>query len=300
MKDQRILIVGAGPTGLGCAWQLEAEGHTHYSVIEGDSEPGGLASSLQDAHGYTWDLGGHVQFSHYACYDRVLDQVLPDQWLWHDRDASIWTANRWVPYPFQRNLHHLDRPEHERMLAGLTATIPGAGRASANFDQWIRATFGDAITQRFMIPYNQKVWGFPLTDLSASWISDRVALPKDDRADDRAGHLADDTAWGPNQRFRYPASGGTGAIWKAVQAALPPERFSFNRRLQSVDIRQQVVRDDAGQTWPYDALVSTMPIDTLIRRMPDASREAQEAATTLLHSSVHVVGIGLCGGMPDV
>ena len=85
----RVLIIGAGPTGLGAAYRLHELGVGDFIVIEAEATPGGLAASYVDSQGFTWDMGGHVQFSHYAYYDRVLDQALGGRWLWHERESWI-------------------------------------------------------------------------------------------------------------------------------------------------------------------------------------------------------------------
>ncbi len=86
----RVVIVGADPTGLGVAYRLLELGFEEFVVLEASSGPGGLASSVVDAAGFTWDLGGHVQFSHYAYDDRVLDRALaPDEWVWHERESWV-------------------------------------------------------------------------------------------------------------------------------------------------------------------------------------------------------------------
>ena len=65
LKDAgRILIVGAGPTGIGAAYRLKKLGYTNFKIIEAGADAGGLASSYVDDKGFTWDVGGHVQFSH--------------------------------------------------------------------------------------------------------------------------------------------------------------------------------------------------------------------------------------------
>src|SRR5581483_2117354 len=110
----RVVILGAGPAGLGAAYRLQELGVTDVEVLEARDHPGGLASSYVDAEGFTWDVGGHVQFSHYDYYDAVLDRALGDEWLWHERQSWIWIAGRFVPYPFQNNIHRLDPADRDR------------------------------------------------------------------------------------------------------------------------------------------------------------------------------------------
>src|SRR6266566_10118745 len=95
----RYLIVGAGPTGLGAAWRLEQRGIRDWLIVEAGKVAGGLAQSIVDEHGFTWDLGGHVQFSHYEMFDELMDDLLGgDGWLYHDRDSWVWIRDRFVPY----------------------------------------------------------------------------------------------------------------------------------------------------------------------------------------------------------
>src|SRR5262249_21764290 len=60
-SSTRVLIIGAGPTGLGAAWRLLAAGESDWLLCEAAVDAGGLASSVVDDAGFTWDLGGHVQ-----------------------------------------------------------------------------------------------------------------------------------------------------------------------------------------------------------------------------------------------
>lgn len=83
----RVVILGMGLTGLGAAYRLQELGVQDFSIVELDRAPGGLASSHVDEHGFTWDLGGHVQFSHYSYYDAALDRALAGEWLWHERES---------------------------------------------------------------------------------------------------------------------------------------------------------------------------------------------------------------------
>ena len=86
MVTVRYLILGAGPTGLGAARRLQELGVHDWQIVEAAPEPGGLATSFLDDKGFTWDIGGHVQFSHYEYFDRAMVEFLgTDGWLHHQR-----------------------------------------------------------------------------------------------------------------------------------------------------------------------------------------------------------------------
>lgn len=51
------VILGGGPSGLACAWELARRGHPTI-VLEREMRSGGLCSTLEK-DGYRFDLGGH-------------------------------------------------------------------------------------------------------------------------------------------------------------------------------------------------------------------------------------------------
>ena len=66
---KRIVILGAGPMGLGAAYRLQQLGHQDFVIYDQNDFVGGLAASFVDDAGFTWDIGGHVIFSHYPFFD---------------------------------------------------------------------------------------------------------------------------------------------------------------------------------------------------------------------------------------
>ena len=60
----RIVIIGAGPTGLAAGYRLRELGHTNFVILESRDKVGGLASSETSPNGFIYDIGGHVLFSH--------------------------------------------------------------------------------------------------------------------------------------------------------------------------------------------------------------------------------------------
>jgi protoporphyrinogen oxidase len=286
----RVVVIGAGPCGLACARELVRLGHDDWVLLEAAGEAGGHASSVVDPQSFTWDIGGHVVFSHYGEFDALLDDVLGADVYEHERSSFVRHSGRWVPYPFQNNLHRLDPELAVDCLADL-ARAPGADRA-ADFETWIRGTFGDAIGETFMLPYNAKVWTVPARELSAGWIADRVSVVDARRALRNLLAREDDVGWGPNATFRFPRRGGTGEIYRRLAGRLG-DRVAFGRAVVGVDAVRRVVATADGAEEPYDVLVSTVPLDLLVGMTAACPADVRAAAEALRHNGIQMVGAGL-------
>ncbi|MBX7246335.1 MAG: FAD-dependent oxidoreductase [Candidatus Sumerlaeaceae bacterium] len=293
--SKRILIIGAGPTGLGAAWRLEELGHANWLLLEKGGVAGGLAGSVTDDKGFTWDMGGHVQFSHYQYFDDLMDTLLgADGWLHHERESWVWIRDRFVPYPFQMNIRLLPRDEMKECVAGLVRLYknPPAGKP-ANFGEWVDATFGAGLARVFMRPYNFKVWAYPLEMMNATWVGERVATVDLERVLNNIFDERDEVSWGPNNTFRFPKFGGTGSIWRECARRLPAEKLRYGAEVVRIDTATKKVHLADGSSESYDHLLNTMPLDKFLRQTE--LTDLQPLGDKLLHSSTHIFGIGLRG-----
>lgn len=284
-----IVIIGAGPCGLGCARELKNLGHDRWRVFEGSNRPGGLAGSVVDPQGFTWDFGGHVVFSHYGEFDKLLEEVMGDEVYSHDRSSYIRFDDRWVPYPFQNNLRYLPPEAAYECILGLIEA-PG-GDPTMDFAHWMEVTFGGGITHHFMRPYNFKVWATPPERMASNWIAERVSVVDHKRALRAMVFEEDDAAWGPNNLFVFPAVGGTFEIYRRLAERLE-DRISYERKIVEVDAETKTLRFADGAQETYDRLVSTMPIDKLVRLLKHCPDDVRAAADDLEHNGVFMVGIG--------
>jgi protoporphyrinogen oxidase len=290
--SQRIVIIGAGPTGLGAGYRLQELGHRDWTIYERDSHVGGLASSHTDGAGFTYDIGGHVMFSHYEYFDRLVDRMLGDDYRSLMRESWIWMRDRWIPYPLQNNIRHLPDDVLLECLQGLVDAQHRDPRETANFAEWVEAVFGAGIATHFMRPYNFKVWAHPLEMMSKAWMAERVSLVDLKRVLANVVLERDDLSWGPNNTFRYPLYGGTGGLYQRFVPYLG-DHLRLNREVVEIDITRKRLRLSDGSQDHYDRLLSAMPIPELLKKLRPVPAGLVEAAGGLHHSHGLVVGVGV-------
>lgn len=288
------VIIGAGPTGLGAARRLSELGCRSFVVLEKNDYAGGLSASFQDAKGYTWDIGGHVAFSHYEYFDRLLDEMLGEEQLHHQRKAWVRACQSWVPYPFQNNIRHLPKEARWECVKGL---LPGNRPEGApqNFRQWIHTVFGEGIGNVFLWPYNFKVWAIDPAYMNTTWVGERVSIVGLESVLKNIILELDEHGWGPNRTFAFPSKGGTGEIYRRLAATLAGH-IRYGCGAAKVDAEAKTVTTDAGETISYGALLNTGPLDLLITNQLASPQDSLvQAAKLLKHNGVHVSGVGARG-----
>ncbi|HZN68430.1 MAG TPA: FAD-dependent oxidoreductase [Tepidisphaeraceae bacterium] len=293
--EPKIVIIGAGPTGLGAGYRLKELGYRNFQIYDRNGYIGGLASSFTDSAGFTWDIGGHVMFSHYKYYDQCFEDLMGKDYQENMRECWLRMFDTWVPYPFQNNIRYLPKQQVYECLAGLVeAQTKRDHRQAKNFKEFIDAVFGDGIAKYFMIPYNFKVWAHPAEMMNKEWIGERVAVLDYNRAIKNVVLGTDDFGWGPNNTFKFPLFGGTGEFYRRFGKPLEGH-VNLNKVVDFINITKKEVRFKDGEIVKYDKLISAMPLDRLCNDVINGEmpREIKKAAAGLKHSGGYMVGVGI-------
>ena len=323
ISNHKIIIIGAGPTGLGAAHRLyelsKAFPNISVTILEQNGKPGGLAASERDDQGFLWDMGGHVVFSHYDYFDYILGRTVKE---WNRRQRAAYAfmkgsdnKRRFIPYPVQNNIEVMDKVDQQKCLLRLEEIAKNPMKEKpGNFDQWLIGNFGTGLCEVFMRKYNRKVWIVDPTEMNSVWVGERVAVPdiakiKLKIAEYDNGTSAKDSAWGPNNVFRFPGYNGTGGIWQAVADRLPLDCFKFHHKVTgiNIDTNSVIVETDsqleAVQEIQFDSLISTVPLDVFINMTngEDGSlKNMKDLSSQLVYSHTHMIGIGLKGQPPQM
>jgi len=118
--------------------------------------------------------------------------------------------------------------------------------------------FGRSIAEKFLIPYNEKLYACDLATL------DRDAMgrffPHADLTDIIRNMKAADNA-SYNSTFTYPAGGAIEYV-KAIASAVDPSRIALEEALVSIDVANRVART-SKRSIRYERLVSSAPFPRL-------------------------------------
>ena len=259
-----IVIIGAGPTGLGAASRLEMLKHDDYLMIDAFDDAGGLACTDITKEGFLFDMGGHVIFSHFDYFDQLIEAAVgkgEEHWNTLQRVSYVRMKQRWVPYPFQNNICSLPLEDQVNCINGLIEAKVANAVATvspANFDEWIMRVMGEGIANIFMRPYNFKVWAVPTTKMQCSWLGERVATADVAKVVENVLRNKEESGWGPNAVFRFPQEGGTGAIWTKVAKILKKEKQKYGVKVTNLDPKEKILTLSDGSKVQYNKLMTTV------------------------------------------
>jgi protoporphyrinogen oxidase len=292
-----VVILGGGLTGISTAVHLRAP----WLLFEREDRLGGHART-DERDGYRFDKTGHWLHLRDAGVRQMVDELLPGQMVAVARRARIFSHGVLTRYPFQANLHGLP-PEviKECLLGVIEAKLAAAAAGTSggdpdNFEDYCVRHFGGGISKHFMIPYNEKIWGVPPREITSAWCSRFVPLPNLEQV--IAGAVgAGPPEMGYNQTFLYPKSGGIETFTRALQTRLAGGRVFTRSSPDAIDWRRRDVVV-GGERIHYRALVATLPLPELLRRMSELPPDIQAHAANLRCTTLRYLNIGARGQPP--
>lgn len=258
----KYLVVGGGISGLAFANFLPAG--SDYLVVEREAECGGWSRTIRQ-DGFVWDYSGH--FFHFR--DPHVREFMEAGMKSQGADGEVLRVEKrtgivWgqgddtcrIDFPFQKNIHQLPKEDFIDCLYGLYFRDEDArGDAVAGtFEGMLYEKFGRGITEKFLKPYNEKLYACPLTNL------DQAAMgrffPHVDLADIIRNMRRPDNA-SYNQFFTYPR-GGAQTYVGALLSTLDPARVSLREEVRAIDLEARVATTGRRRI-RYEHLVTSLP-----------------------------------------
>lgn len=277
----QIAILGAGVAGLGAAFRA-AELGADAVIFEARQSAGGLLDNFT-IDGFRFDHAVHLSFATEELVRGIFDQT---PFYTHPSDSYCFETDRWLKHPIQNNLFPLpakDRVELIKSFLERTSELE-----SDNYDSWLRHQYGDAIAERYPIRYTTKYWCTPASQLSTSWIGNRMRRAELDEI--LFGAISPDT---PNQYYtkemRYPKAGGYKAF---IQPLIKSADVRCGYRCKNIDLIRKELSFENGKVVRYERLISSLPLPELVSITNCIPEEVVQTAKTLKATSIDLVSVG--------
>lgn len=261
MGDPRTLVLGAGVTGLAAG---VASGLPVYEAAE---TPGGICASYYvrpgdtrrlsappaDGNAYHFEIGGgHWIFGGDPTVLRLIEDLTPCARKARVSSVFFHESGRYVPYPLQNNLRHLE-PEVARQALAEMERAPGGG---ATMGDWLRASFGPTLAALFFEPFHA---------LYTAGLHERIA-PQDaykspvDLRLVRQGARGAAPPVGYNVTFLYPELG----LDELARRLAARADVRYRKRVVGIGLEPREVHFEDGTAVPFERLVSTLPLNVTL------------------------------------
>jgi protoporphyrinogen oxidase len=292
-----IVILGAGPAGLGAALQF-ARRRYDTVVIERSDSVGGNAGSFE-LDGQRVDYGSHRL--HPSCAPEILADIqsmLGPDLLERPRHGRIQLRGRWVHFPLQPVDLALSLPP-AFLLGVMRDAVTKASRRNGadSFAAVLEHGLGRTICRDFYFPYAQKIWGVPPSQLDAEQARRRVSAGSLAKMVRKALNSVPGLQMKAGRRFFYPRHGYgqiSEAYYREACSAGATVRLRTTLVKVEVDAGRAIairVRDEAGETrLPASHILSTIPLPLLVRAVtPPAPPEVLASAAALKYRAMILI-----------
>lgn len=255
------LIVGAGISGLAAANFLDSD---DYLVLEREPEIGGWCKTIVK-EGFVWDFSGHFFHFRDPEVEAYLRARMPeDEVVTVVRDSRIYYKGHELDFPFQKNIHQLPHDEFIECLYDLYFREEHLAQDEhidiSSFKGMLYEKFGKGIAEKFLIPYNEKLYACDLDRL------DREAMgrffPHADMADILRNMRHPDNA-SYNSTFTYPRGGAIMYV-NALADGVPAENLRLSTGLEHIDLANKIAITSQGERIHFKHLISSAPFNKLL------------------------------------
>lgn len=254
-RNVKYLIIGAGISGLTFANYAKGD----YLIIEKENEVGGYCRTIKKKD-YVWDYAGH--FFHFSTDEfrkKFLDSVDPADIKYKNKDTKIIYKNALIDYPFQTNIHQLEKDEFIDCLYDLFHKEEKEDYD--NFLDMLYGRFGKSIVEKFLKPYNEKLYAVDLTMLDKDAMGRFFPYADIPAIIDNMKANKDSTSY--NNTFLYPKN-GAGSFIQILYDALDKSKVLLNHKVVKIDNAKKVAELDDGSKINYEYLINSSPLNDFL------------------------------------
>lgn len=287
MKNRKVIVLGAGIAGISATYHALAKGF-EVMCYEKSDVVGGLIANFE-IHGFRFDNAVHLSFTKNEMVKSLFAQT---EFLSHRPNAYCLENGKWLKHPVQNNLYPLEIEEKVALIKSFTQR---PSLEPSNYAEWLVHQYGNGIADRYPKKYTEKYWGCDASELTTTWIGNRMRRAEIDEILRGALVQGDANHYYANE-MRYPKKGGYFEFIRGIAGQCP---ISTNKEVIEIDVDKKRIFFSDGSNDTYDELVSSLPLPILLPMLsPRAPQEVMEAVRRLLWTTVDLVSVGF--DRPDI
>jgi protoporphyrinogen oxidase len=285
-NNSKTAILGAGLSGLTVGYLLDQKNQS-FEVLEMEPECGGLMRSTLES-GFTFDsFGSHIIFSKNEYALNFLLSILENNYIKNRRKTKILYNGLFIKYPFENGLADLPKAENFECLTSFIEMLLSKANCQVttpyNLHDWFITAFGRGIAEKYLIPYNEKIWKFPIESLGLNWVKRIPDPPYQDIIKSSLGLATE--GYTHQLYFYYPLVGGINAIINSLKSKIDANiTCSFKiKKITKADDKWAI--SDGIRTKFFDRIISCIPIHNLVNAI-DAPDDIKHAVDCLKYNSL--------------
>ena len=284
----KIAILGAGMAGFGAAHRLHSEGLDSV-IFEKNQYYGGNSASFKYNNGFIFDMGPHISFTKNKRIQDLFARSVNQRFEIIQAQISNFWKGFWIKHPAQCNLYGLPEDVIVEILRDFVHKQYNKPIKINNYADWLIASYGKTFAETFPMQYGLKFHTTTAYNMSIEWIGPRMYQP--DLEEVLRGALSPKT---PNihyvNHFRYPSDNG---FVSYLNLFLNQTKLKLGHKLVNLDPKNKELCFSNGTTYPYDHVISSLPLPELIHLIAGTSEYVVEASQKLACTTCVIVNIGL-------
>lgn len=250
----KYLIIGAGISGLTFANYCEGD----YLIIEKESEVGGYCRTIKKGD-FIWDYAGHFfHFNTEEFKNKFLDKMPKEDIIYNNKCTKIIHKDKFIDFPFQTNIHELDKEEFIDCLYDLFNKEEK--EKYDNFLDMLYGKFGKSIVEKFLKPYNEKLYAVDLKELDVDAMG--RFFPYADK-EQIINNMKKHEVNSYNSSFLYPKN-GAGSFIEVLYNGLKKEKVLLNVSVEKIDKEKKNAKLSNGLEVEYEYLINTTPLNKFL------------------------------------
>lgn len=179
--QKKIVILGAGPAGLACAYKLCKESSHQIYLIDKCSEVGGFGSSFKWKN-HILDIGPHAFHTRGGEPEALIRSLFsenPEYMIEGKKNVVVYLKGKLFRYPLQVSEVFLKFNLFLTIKILIHFTLTSFFHAFVsipieNFEDWGRKRFGSTLYKLSFGHYTEKVWKTKATNISAKFAAEKI------------------------------------------------------------------------------------------------------------------------------